>query len=63
MFIVLPLLAIWGFALVDLFMRPDIGGLGKVLWLLGIIFFPFFGTVAYFIATPRDRMPAAPDYA
>jgi hypothetical protein len=51
-FIVMPLLFIWGFALVDLFSRPDLGGFGKLLWLLGIIFFPLLGTLLYFIFRP-----------
>jgi hypothetical protein len=51
-FIILPLLFIWGFALADLFSRPDMGGFGKLAWLLGIIFFPLLGTLLYFIFRP-----------
>ena len=52
LFIFLPLLMIWIFAIVDLFGRMDIGGLAKVLWLLAIVFIPILGTVGYFIFRP-----------
>ena len=54
LFIFIPLLMIWMFAIVDLFGRADIGGFGKVLWLLAIIFLPILGTVIYFLVLPRD---------
>ena len=63
MFIVIPVVMIWFFAIVDLFQRQDLRGLSKVLWLFGIIFFPFLGTIIYYltrpaIITPRGEEPA-----
>ena len=57
MFIVIPVMMIWLFAMVDLFQRPDLSGLGKVAWLLGIIFFPVFGTLIYYLVRPRVIVP------
>ena len=51
-FIVIPIFMIWIFAIADLFMRPDIRGFTKVLWLFGIIFFPMLGTILYFLTRP-----------
>jgi membrane protein implicated in regulation of membrane protease activity len=48
----LPLLMIWMFAIVDLFGRADIGGFGKVLWLLAILFLPILGTLMYYLFRP-----------
>ncbi len=52
LFIFIPLIMIWMFALVDLFGRPDLGGAAKVLWMFLIIFLPWFGVLIYFIARP-----------
>jgi hypothetical protein len=57
MFIFIPLLMIWGFAVVDLFTRPDLGGFSKVLWLFGILFLPVLGTILYFLTRPAYPMP------
>jgi Phospholipase_D-nuclease N-terminal len=48
--IFLPLAMMWGFALVDVFRRDDIGGLSKALWVVCIILVPFFGTLIYLAA-------------
>lgn len=50
--IFLPLAMIWGFALLDVFRRDDIGGLSKALWVLVIFLVPFFGTLIYLITRP-----------
>jgi high-affinity K+ transport system ATPase subunit B len=34
----------------DLFRRHDVGGFGKVLWVIGIIIFPYLGAFVYLIA-------------
>ena len=52
LFIFIPLIMIWVFALVDLFARPDLGGLAKVLWMFLIIFLPWLGVLIYFITRP-----------
>jgi hypothetical protein len=56
-FIVVPLFMIWGFTIADLFMRPDMHGFTKAVWLFGIIFFPVLGTILYFLTRPAVPMP------
>ena len=36
--------------IIDVFRRHDIGGLGKTLWLIFLIFVPFLGVLVYVIA-------------
>ena len=48
----LPLAMVWGFALMDIFRRDDIGGFSKALWLMCVIFLPFLGTLIYLIVRP-----------
>ena len=48
----LPLAMVWGFALVDIFRRDDIGGFSKALWLTCVILVPFFGTLIYLVVRP-----------
>ncbi len=52
LFVWLPLMLIWLFAIVDLFGRHDIGGFPKVLWLLAILFLPIVGTLMYYVFRP-----------
>ena len=60
-FIFIPLVMVWAFALMDLFMRPDIRW-RKVLWMLFIIFVPIFGAIIYLLVRPpeADIPPQAP---
>lgn len=58
--IFIPLLLIWGFALVDIFRRDDMPGWLKALWVICVILAPFFGTLIYLLfrrpgATPQER--------
>ncbi|HEX6873661.1 MAG TPA: SHOCT domain-containing protein [Micromonosporaceae bacterium] len=58
--IFIPLLLIWGFAIVDIFRRDDLSGWLKALWVIVVILAPFFGTLIYLIfrrpgATPEER--------
>lgn len=58
--IFIPLLLIWGFALVDIFRRDDMPGWLKALWVICVILAPFFGTLIYLLfrrpgATPAER--------
>ena len=57
LFIIIPLFLIWVFALLDVFSRDDLGGGGKVLWIVAIIFLPFIGTIVYLIVRPASRIP------
>ena len=50
--IFLPLVLVWGFALVDIFRRDDIGGPSKALWVACVILVPFFGTLIYLFTRP-----------
>ena len=43
--IFLPLAMMWGFAMVDIFRRDDMGGWSKALWVTCVILVPFFGTL------------------
>ena len=58
--IFIPLLLIWGFALVDIFRRDDMPGWLKALWVICVILAPFFGTLIYLLfrrpgATAQER--------
>ncbi|GAA2362921.1 hypothetical protein Cme02nite_41330 [Catellatospora methionotrophica] len=58
--IFIPLLLIWGFAIVDIFRRDDLSGWLKALWVVVVILLPFLGTLIYLIfrqpgATPQER--------
>ncbi len=52
-FVVIPLIMLWVFALVDLFVRRDIR-LQKVLWLIFIVFVPVFGALIYLLVRPQE---------
>ena len=53
-FIFIPLLIAWIYTVVDIFMRPDVGALGKFGWLILVLFLPLIGMLIYFIARPDD---------
>lgn len=50
--IFIPLLLVWGFAIVDIFRRDDLNGWLKALWMVVVILAPFFGTLIYLIFRP-----------
>ena len=52
-FVFMPLIMLWGFALIDPFMRRDIGW-EKVPWLALIVFIPILGPIIYLLVRP-DR--------
>jgi len=54
LFIFVPLIMLWIFALLDLFKRHDLAGWLKGLWAIAIVIFPIVGMVVYFIARPSD---------
>ena len=54
LFIWAPLLLSWFFAMLDLFLRPDLSGAKKALWLIAILFLPLIGTISYFVARPSE---------
>ena len=53
MFVFVPLILLWTFALVDLFVRRAIRW-RKVLWLVFIIFLPIFGPLIYLLVRPEE---------
>ena len=61
-FVFIPLLLLWFFALADLFMRKNLSGWAKVLWLLLIIFIPIFGPLIYLLVRPQDDFVAPGAY-
>ena len=52
-FIIIPLVLLWVFALMDLFMRRDIRW-QKVLWLIFIVFVPILGSIIYLLVRPPE---------
>lgn len=48
-FVVVPLIAMWFYAILDVFRRPDFAGLQKAIWLVIIAFFPYLGVIFYFL--------------
>ncbi len=52
-FVVIPLIMLWVFALIDLFVRPDIRW-RKVLWLIFIVFVPILGALIYLLVRPPE---------
>jgi len=52
--IYVPLIMLWGFALVDMFVRKDLHAWSKCLWALLVLFVPLLGVIIYFIARPKD---------
>jgi hypothetical protein len=48
----LPLAMLWGFTLVDIFRRDDIGGAWKALWVVCVVILPFVGTLIYLVSRP-----------
>jgi hypothetical protein len=51
--IYVAVVATWFFSLFDLFVRGDLSGLAKALWLFAIVFVPILGVLAYFALRPR----------
>jgi hypothetical protein len=56
LFIFIPLIIAWIYTTIDIFQRPDIGGLAKFLWLMLILFLPILGMLIYFIARPDEYL-------
>jgi len=52
---IIPVLLLWGYAIVSLIGRPDLGIGGKLLWLIGILVVPIIGSVLYFMLRPAPQ--------
>jgi hypothetical protein len=55
MFIWIPCLIVWVFAIFDVFTRRNLSGLGKAIWLLFIVILPLLGTLIYLIFRPWNE--------
>ena len=44
----------------DLFRRRDVSGLGKMLWVIVLIVFPYLGVFIYLVSQGRDGRAAEP---
>ncbi len=52
---IIPVLLLWGYAIVSLIGRLDLGIGAKLLWLLGILLLPIIGSVLYFMLRPAPQ--------
>lgn len=52
--IFLPLMFLWAFGLVDVFLRKDLSGIAKVVWAILILWLPLVGILVYFLTRPDD---------
>jgi hypothetical protein len=51
--IMIPLICLWVFTLADIFMRKDLPGWMKAIWVIIVIILPLFGMLIYFIVRPE----------
>jgi hypothetical protein len=50
---------LWVRAVLDLFFRrPDVSGVGKVAWAIGMLVVPFLGLLVYTLLRPADSQIA-----
>ena len=52
---VIPVLILWGYAIVSLVSRRDLGIGAKLLWLLAIVVLPLIGSILYFMLRPAPQ--------
>ena len=52
---VIPVLILWGYAIVSLVARRDLGIGAKLLWLLAIVALPLIGSILYFMLRPAPQ--------
>ena len=55
LFIFVPLVMLWAYALIDVFWRHDLSGGVKALWVVAIFVLPFVGTLLYLVFRPTDE--------
>jgi len=51
----IPMVILWGYAIVSLVGRRDLGIGAKLLWLVGILVVPIIGSVLYFMLRPAPQ--------
>jgi hypothetical protein len=52
---VIPVLILWGYAIISLVGRRDLGIGGKLVWLVGILLLPIIGSILYFMVRPAPQ--------
>ena len=52
---IIPVLLLWGYAIISLIGRRDLGIGGKLLWLISILVVPIIGAVLYFMLRPAPQ--------
>ena len=52
---IIPVLILWGYAIVSLAARPDLGIGTKLIWLVGIFLLPIIGSILYFMVRPAPQ--------
>ena len=55
LFLVVPISAVFGV----FFRRPDLSGVGKVAWAIGMLVVPFVGLLIYTMLRPADSQIAS----
>ncbi|HSP38139.1 MAG TPA: PLDc N-terminal domain-containing protein [Frankiaceae bacterium] len=51
-FVVIPLALLWGYCLVDIFVRRDLSGWARLGWLIGVLVLPLLGALTYLAVRP-----------
>ena len=57
--VVVLFLVMWVRAVIDVFRRPDLSGVGKVAWAIGMLVVPFIGLLIYTMLRPADSQIAS----
>ena len=58
--VVVLFLAMWVRAVLDVFLRrPDVSGVGKLAWAIGMLVVPFVGLLIYTMLRPADSQIAS----
>jgi Phospholipase_D-nuclease N-terminal len=55
---ILLFLFIWVREVLDVIRRPDLSGVGKVAWAIGMLLVPFLGVLVYMMVRPGDSQIA-----
>jgi hypothetical protein len=52
---IIPVVILWGYAIISLVGRRDLGIGAKLLWLIAILVLPLIGAVLYFMLRPAPQ--------
>lgn len=55
-FVGIPLLVMWGAAIVDIFRRTDLSWVRAALWIVLLLVLPIIGFIVYLAARPRTAV-------